>query len=301
MAILLDGLVLGLQLAVLGVGVSLVFGLSGVLDLAYGAKIVVAAIAGSQLLSAGGARWWVLPTVVALATVLAVGVDRSVLAPVHRRTGEGRVVLSLLLTLAVAFILDGLVVSLRPHASLSLAVSGPPVDVLGVTMRRGSLVAAGVAAAALASAFLLLQSTRLGRAVRCVIQDEEGAQLCGIEPDRVRTIVVVLSGLLAGVVAITQGLTSSVGTADGFDLTILAVVVAVVGGLGRVAGAVVAGANLGVIHAVATELLGASGTWVVLLLAAALTIVIRPDGVLGVEGWRRPNRSEVRTGAEAGR
>lgn len=301
MAILLDGLVLGLQLAVLGVGVSLVFGLSGVLDLAYGAKIVVAAIAGSQLLSAGGARWWVLPTVVALATVLAVGVDRSVLAPVHRRTGEGRVVLSLLLTLAVAFILDGLVVSLRPHASLSLAVSGPPVDVLGVTMRRGSLVAAGVAAAALASAFLLLQSTRLGRAVRCVIQDEEGAQLCGIEPDRVRTIVVVLSGLLAGVVAITQGLTSSVGTADGFDLTILAVVVAVVGGLGRVAGAVVAGAILGVIHAVATELLGASGTWVVLLLAAALTIVIRPDGVLGVEGWRRPNRSEVRTGAEAGR
>lgn len=290
MAIVLDGIVFGLQLAILGVGVSLVFGLSGVLDLAYGAKIVVAAVLGSELLRVGGTRWWVLPSVVLAATLLAFMVDRTVLAPAYRRSGEARVVLSLLLTLAVAFVLDGVVVSVRPQAALSLPIGGAPVDVLGVSMRRGSLVAAGLALGALSVAFLLLHATRLGRAIRCVIQDEEGAQLCGVEPGQVRTIVVVLSGALAGVVATTQALTSSVSVAAGFDLTILAVVVAVVGGLGRVSGAAVAGVLLGVVHASATAWLGASATWVVLLLAAAVTILMRPEGVLGAVGWHRPTR-----------
>ena len=299
MAIVLDGIVFGLQLAILGVGVSLVFGLSGVLDLSYGAKIVVAAVLGSELLGTGGARWWVLPSVVLAATLLALAVDRTVLASAYRRSGEARVVLSLLVTLAVAFVLDGIVVSVRPHAALSLTIAGAPVDVLGVTMRRGSLVAAGVALAALAVAFLLLHATRLGRAVRCVIQDDEGAQLCGVEPGQVRTIVVVVSGALAGIVATTQALASSVGAAAGFDLTILAVVVAVVGGLGRVSGAAVAGVLLGVVHAFATAVLGASATWVVLLLAAAVTILLRPEGVLGAVGWHRPTPERADIEVEA--
>lgn len=284
MAIVLDGVVLGVQLAVLGVGISLVFGLSGVLDLAYGAKIVLAAIVGSLVIDAGGSVVVGVLVTVAVAVGVALLVDLSVLAPVHRRQGEVRVVLSLLVTLAVAFVIDGVLVTARPFAALSLSTGLAPVEVAGVTMRAGSLVAAAIAVAALVLAFLLLQATRAGRAIRCVIQDEEGAQLCGIQPGRVRLAVVALSGLLAGVVALTQGLSSAVGVADGFDLTILAVVVAVVGGLGRVSGAAVAGVILGLVHAAATATLGAAATWVVLLLAAALTIVLRPEGVLGAAG-----------------
>ncbi len=293
MAIVLDGSVLGLQLAVLGVGISLVFGLSGVLDLAYGAKVVAAAIVGSLVLAGGGPVLLGVAVTVGLAVVLSLGIDRTVLAPVYRRHGEARVVLSLLVTLAVAFVIDGVLVSRWPHAAFSLAVAGPPVDVLGVRMRGGSLLAAGLGLVALAATFLLLHTTRAGRAIRCVIQDEEGAQLCGIEPARVRTVVVVLSGALAGVVAVAQGLASSVAVADGFDLTILAVVVAVVGGLGRVAGAAVAGVVLGLVHALATATVGASATWVVLLLAAAVTIVLRPEGILGL-GGRAPRRHTAR-------
>lgn len=287
MAVVLDGLVFGLQLAVLGVGISVVFGLSGVLDLAYGAKIAAAAILGVVALEIGLPMGVALATVVATTALMALLVDSTVLAPVHRRQGESRVVLSLLLTLAVAFVLDGLLVGARPHAALTLTLAGGPVEVLGVPMRRGSLLASALSVGALVAAFLLLQATRLGRAIRCVIQDEEGAQLCGIEPARVRLVVVTLSGLLGGVVALTQAASSSVTPTSGFDLTILAIVVAVVGGLGRVAGAAIAGVVLGLVHAVATAALGASLTWVVLLLAAAVTIVLRPEGVLGVTGRTR--------------
>jgi branched-chain amino acid transport system permease protein len=300
-AIVLDGVVFGLQLAVLGVGLSLVFGLSGVLDLAYGARIAAGAVLGVMAVEVGGLHGWsatVMSSAVVVATVTALGmlVDRTVLLPVYRRTGEERVVLSLLVTLAVAFVVDGVLVGARPHAALTLTVAGGPLEVIGVPMRRGSLVAAAVAATALALAFVLLHATRLGRAIRCVIQDEEGAQLCGIEPARVRLAVVLVSGILGGVVGVTQALRSSVTPTDGFDLTVLAIIVAVVGGLGRVAGAVVAGLVLGVVHAVATATVGASGTWVVLLTAAAITIVVRPEGVLGlVARTRRTIDREVRS------
>lgn len=282
MAVILDGLVFGLQLAVLGVGISIVFGLNGILDLAYGAKIALAAIFAASLMEAGLPQWGAVVIVLATSLLVGIAVDTSVLAPAHRRAGEARTVLSLLVTLAVAFLLDGILVTFRPHTALTVTVSGGPIEIFGTPMRRGSFLAATIAVAALTGAFLLLQTTRLGRAIRCVIQDVEGAQLCGIEPSRVRIIVVALSSLLGGIVALTRAASSSVTPTSGFDLTILAIVVAVVGGLGRVAGALVAGVLLGLAHAIATALVGASGTWVVLLLAASLTIVLRPEGVLGL-------------------
>jgi branched-subunit amino acid ABC-type transport system permease component len=126
-----------------------------------------------------------------------------------------------------------------------------------------------------------LRWTRFGRAVRSMVQDEEGAALCGVDLSRTRTVVFVLSGLLAGLFALTQGLISSVGATDGLDITILALIVTVVGGLGRVSGAVVAGLLLGIVHALASFYIGAFVTIVILLVVAMLTIVVRPAGILG--------------------
>ena len=73
-----------------------------------------------------------------------------------------------------------------------------------------------------------------------MIQDEVGARLVGINPAAVRTLIFALSGALAGLVAETRSMTSPVAVTAGFDF-ILALIVAVVGGLGSVAGAFLAG------------------------------------------------------------
>jgi branched-chain amino acid transport system permease protein len=115
-----------------------------------------------------------------------------------------------------------------------------------------------------------------------VIQDEEGARLCGVNPAMVRSLVFALSGVLAALVAVTRSMTSPVTVNAGIDFTILALIVAVVGGLGSASGAFLAGVLLGIVNTVSAHYIGSYVTTIVLLVAAALTIVLRPSGLLGV-------------------
>lgn len=281
-ATLLDGLVRGLQLGLLAAGLTLLYGLGGVLNLAHGAFAVVAAIVTANLADGLG-----LPIGVAalggVATAAGLGLllDRTVLRPVFRRAGEERVLLSLLLTLGCALVIEGLLEWRYPSGALQVRIGGAPVLVGGVPMRRGAVLAALLAAVAIVGLVWFLRRTTTGRAVRSVVQDEVGARLVGIDPVRMRTVVLVLGGALAGLVAVTTSMSGPLDVRAGFGLTVLALVVTVVGGLGSAAGALVAGVLLGVVEAVSAATLGASWTSIILLAAAALTILVRPTGVLG--------------------
>jgi branched-chain amino acid transport system permease protein len=281
MAIMFDGIVFGLQLSLLAVGLTLIYGLGGVLNLAHGQFVAVAAIVGARLIGNGVGVLPAIGTGVVVAGVLAFVIDSTLMQPVYRLQGEPRVLLSLLLTLGVAFTIDGLLIYNYPFTLLSLSIPSPSLDILGVTMRSGSVVASLIALTALVSLIVYLRYTRMGKAIRSIIQDEEGARLVGIDPSRVRTLVFVLSGLMAGLVAITQGLISSVGATSGLNFTIFALIVTVVGGLGRVSGALLAGVLLGIVHAFASFYIGAFVTFVILLMAAIAVILVRPSGILG--------------------
>jgi branched-chain amino acid transport system permease protein len=285
-AVIFDGIVLGLQFGLLGVGLTLVYGLGGVLNLAQGQIAVLAAIVVALTLDAGAATLLAALAGVAVAGAVGLGLDLTLMRPVYRLTGERRVLLSLLLLLGVAFIIEGLLTWRYPIEALSLRIGGGPVDVLGVPMRRGSLVASGISFAIGVVLVLFLRMTSFGRAVRSVIQDETGAELCGINPAVVRAVIFALSGVLAGIVAVTRSMTSPVTVDAGIGLTTLALIVAVVGGLGSVAGALLAGVLLGVVNTVSAYYIGSYITAIVLLAAAAVTIVVRPAGLLGV-GHRR--------------
>jgi branched-chain amino acid transport system permease protein len=281
MAVLLDGIAYGLQLALLAVGLTMIYGLGGVLNLAHGQFAVVAGISAAVLLDRGFGLPAALVSGVAVAALLALRTDATIMRPVYRLTGEARVLLSLLLTIGLAFVIDGLLIYNYPFTQLNVRVPGPAVPVLGVPMRRGSLAASALALVALGALIAFLRLTRQGKAVRSIIEDEEGARLCGIDPGRVRTGVFALSGALAGLAAIAESLTSSIGATEGTELTILALIVTVVGGLGSVAGALLAGLLLGVIYILSQVYIGAYVTFIILLLTAMVTILIRPSGLLG--------------------
>jgi branched-chain amino acid transport system permease protein len=280
-AVVLDGIVLGLQFGLLGVGLTLMFGLGGVLNLAYGQLAVLGAIVVALRIDAGAPAG--LAVLVGLGATAAVGLflDRTLLQPVYRLRGEPRVLLGLLLMLGVAFIIDGVLVWRYPIEALTLRIGGEPIDVLGVRMRTGSLLASAItiATGAVLAAFFRWSTT--GKAVRCVIEDEEGAQLCGINPAVIRSLIFAVSGALACLVAVTRSMTSPVTVTTGIDFTILALIVAVVGGLGSVPGAFLAGVLLGIVNTVSAYYIGSYVTTIVLLIAAAITILFRPSGLLG--------------------
>jgi branched-chain amino acid transport system permease protein len=280
-AVILDGIVLGLAFGLLGVGMTLVYGLGGVINLAYGQIVVVAAIVASLLTDDD------VPTALAavVGVLAAVGVavllDLTLMQPVYRRHGEEQTLLGLLLTLGAAFVIGGLLNWRYPTGALYINISGEPISILGVPMAVGSVWASAIALAVAAVLLIFFGVTTFGRGVRSVIQDETGARLVGVDPAFVRTVIFALSGALAGMVAITQSMIGPLTVIQGFELTTFALIVAVVGGLGSVAGAFLAGVLLGMVNTMSAHYIGQYYTSVILLIAAALTILIRPRGLLG--------------------
>jgi branched-chain amino acid transport system permease protein len=278
-AALLDGIVLGLQYGLLGVGLTLIYGLAGVVNLAHGQIAILGAVVVSLLMGAG---WAAFPAVVV--GILASGLvllflDLTLMRAVYREHGEHRILLGLLLMLGVGFVIDGYLNWKHPIESLSLRIGGDPVSILGVKMSTGSLLASAVAIVAGLLLATFFQATTLGRGVRSVIQDEQGARL--VNPSTVRSFVFLLSGLLAGLVAVTRAMTSPQLSSLGISLTTTALIVAVVGGLGSVSGAFLAGVLLGIVDRFSSAYIGQFYTAVILLLCAAAMIVLRPSGLLG--------------------
>jgi branched-chain amino acid transport system permease protein len=207
--------------------------------------------------------------------------DLTLMRPVYRQHGEERTLMGLLLTLGAAFVIGGLLTWRYPVGALYINVSGEPISILGVPMAVGSIWASVIALAVGVVLLLFFGATTFGRGVRSVIQDETGARLVGINPSFVRTVIFALSGALAGIVAITHSMSGPLTVNAGFELTTFALIVAVVGGLGSVAGAFLAGVLLGIVNTLSAHYIGQYITSVILLGAAALTILIRPRGLLG--------------------
>ncbi len=278
-AILVDGIVQGLQLSLMAVGITLIYGLGGVLNLAHGQFAVVGGIATALFVEAG-----VNPLVACALGILSAGVfgfvvDRTLLLPAYRSAGEERLLLGLLITLGLSFVVNGFLDYKYPNISLTLKLATPSFSVAGITVRTASAVAAAIAIVAFILLFAFLKGTLLGKVVRSIIQNEVGAGLCGINPGRIRTLIVTLSAMMAGMGGVVQGLFSSLGTEMGNELTSFALIVAVVGGVRSINGTLAAGVLLGIVNAFASYFVGAYLTLIILLGTAVFTILLRPAGL----------------------
>ncbi len=282
-AILFDGIVQGLQLSLLAVGITLIYGLGGVLNLAHGQFAVFGGVCTALLLAAGAGPWLACLGGIAAAGVLGVLVDRTLLIPAYRCRGEERLLLGLILTLGLSFVIDGFLNYQFPHFSLTLQLPLHSVDIAGIPMRTAGLMTSAIAILVFAALFLFLRWTLLGKAIRSIIENEVGAELCGIDPARTRTLIVCLAAMMAGLAGVAQGLFSSLGTEMGPEFTILGLLVAVVGGVKSINGTLAAGILLGIVNAFASHYIGAYVAFIIMLSAAMVTILVRPRGLLA--GW----------------
>ncbi len=277
-AITIDGLAFGASLALLGVGITLVYGLGEVLNLAIGAFAVIAAISASLLTSEGVALPIAAVAGLGLVGVFGLVIDRTLLSLVYRSDGEERILLGIFTTLGLAVLLEGVMVNLvSSRYSLPLDVS--PIDV-GTTVVTGtSVISIVVAAVVLAVLFAFLNRTFLGKATRTIFQDERGAQLVGIDPRKIRTLVFVLSAVVAGLAGLLVAARSNVGVGNAFQFTTFALIVSIVGGVRSLVGAVIAGALLGLVNTLANFFIGSYVATIILFGAAIAFLLFRPEVV----------------------
>jgi branched-chain amino acid transport system permease protein len=255
--------------------------LAGVLNLAHGQVAVLGAIVVSLLMEDGMSVAAAVAVGIVGASAFMVFLDLTLMRAVYHQEGERRILLGLLLMLGVSFAIDGFVTWRYPVQQLRIRVEGDAVVIVGVPMPVGALLASAIAIAIGLLLVGFFRLTTLGRGVRSVIQDEAGARLCGVNPSAVRTLVFGMSGALACLVAVTRSMTGPIGFSNAIGFTTLALIVAVVGGLGSVSGAFLAGVLLGVVDRLSSTYIGTYVTTIALLVCAALTIVLRPSGLLG--------------------
>jgi branched-chain amino acid transport system permease protein len=207
--------------------------------------------------------------------------DRSLMLMAYRYKGEARLLLGLVLTLGLSLAIEGYLNYSFPLVAMSISLPKPNVTLFGIVVRTTAVGAALIAILSLVFLLLFLRRTFLGKAVRSIVQNEVGAELCGINQASVRTLIFFLGALMAGLAGIAQGLTASLDVRMGMELTILALIVATVGGVRSIHGTLAAGILLGVVNVFAGFYIGTYLTYIILLTTAGLTILLRPSGLLG--------------------
>jgi len=277
-SVTIDGLAFGGLLALLGVGITLVYGMGEVLNLAIGTFAVIAAVTAAVLMQSGVG---LLPAVlagVAAAGLLGVVVNQTLLALVYRAEGEERILLGIFTTLGLSVLLRGILVNYFP-SRYSISLDLGVVEVADVNLAATSLVTIAVSALVLAALFVFLNRTFLGKATRTVFQDETGAKLVGIDPRRIRSIVFVLSVVVAGIAGILSAMGSNVSITSGFEFTTFALIISIVGGVRSIVGAVVAGVLLGLLNTFANFFIGSYVASIILFAAAVAVILFRPEAI----------------------
>jgi len=275
--LLVDGLSNGLQLSLIAVGMTVVHGIAGVLNLSHGEAVVVATVTASVLLSLGAPL--PLALLVALCATLPVGlavwaISRS-LSGFDERT---RGVLGLVMTLGLALALHGSLVYLFPAASYSLVLGTLQLELGGFVVRSSSLVALALSAAALAFLYFVLGWTRFGRSVRATFQNRDLAEAMGIDVERIALMTVLLASFFAGLSGLIRGLTVPVEPSRGMELTVLSLVVSVAGGMRSIPGTAVAGLVLGLVNSFLAFFVGTYLTYLAVLLSAAILLRLTGAG-----------------------
>lgn len=275
-AIAIDGIAFGVVLALLGVSITLVFGLGEVLNLAVGIFSVLAVLIATVVIGAGGGLLIGVLVGIVVVALLGLAIDQTVFRSVYRSEGEERILLGIFVTLGLAVFFQGVLVNVfSSRYSLSIGLSQVTVGPVSLTGSSVAIILAG--GVVLAAVFALLRYTFAGKATRTLFQDERGARLVGVNARRIRTLIFVSSAVVAALGGIVFAWGSTVTVASGFELTTYALIVSIVGGVRSVGGAVTAGILLGLVSGFANFYIGSYLATVILFGTAVVVILAKPE------------------------
>jgi branched-subunit amino acid ABC-type transport system permease component len=278
---ILNGLAIGSLLFILAVGLSIVFGMMDVLNLAHGAFFLAGAYLAWALLS-DGASWGGFLAALALAAVvglLAGGVLSGMTEPLARRPILDQALLTLGVSLVVAELLSII------FGNDALSVGAPPgldgsVSVAGNSYPAYRLMLIGIGLLLAAIVYVVVERTSVGALVRASVADREMVSAMGIDNRKVKLAVLGIGSMLATVAGVLAA--PVYGARPGLDDTILilALVVIVIGGLGSVKGALIGALIIGQVESLGRALLPDIASFI-LFGTLALVLVLRPRGLFG--------------------
>jgi branched-chain amino acid transport system permease protein len=279
---LLMGLTVGVNLVLVAAGLTLVFGMMGVINFAHAALFMLGAYVSLVVYTKLGNFWIGLAVAPVVVGVLGAGVERCLLRPLRTRFPDSHV-LPLLLTFGLGLFFEGTAKVIWGADVVSLAK--PPTLTGAVTFGRVTFpvywIFALVAALILAAlVWLLIERTSLGLSIRATTEDATMAAVLGLNVGRLNTVVFGLGSALAAVAGVILGTMTSLSPQMGTGVVLDAFIAIVIGGLGSFMGAILASLLLGQVQSFGIALFPAFHTPLVFLVMAVV-LVLRPSGLFG--------------------
>ena len=281
--IVLSGLILGGLYALLAVGLSLQYGVGRVLNVAHGEFIILAALATFSLYTVAGIHPLIATAIVAPA-LFAIGfaLDRTVFNDLRRTSVdedhfEGR---SLLVSFGLLFIVQNVMLSFWGAGLRGYSILNTPVTILGSRYGLNRVIALVVAVTASVAFYLFIRHTRQGKAIRAAAERPDMAEALGVNRKRVLAVCFGLGAGLAGLAGVLYSMMFDIQASRGIELTVIAIVVVVVGGLGSITGSLIGGFVLGLVIAI-VNFVDPSLSLVAFYLILVLVLLIKPSGILG--------------------
>jgi branched-chain amino acid transport system permease protein len=284
-AILTDGLVYAAYLFIVAIGLTLIFGVMKILNVAHGSFYAFGAYGGAM--AVGIYTAYGLPTAIgflfvillamAIGMVLGLILERGILRLVY---GKDDVII-VLITYAVFLILEDVTVLIwgpRSYPAYEPLIAAGSIDLGGLILSNYDIILVAIAGGLAALAFWLLKFTRYGRLLTTVIFDRETAAAFGINVTLVYTVTFVIGAMLGALGGAVMAPKISVTLGIGVEVIVLAFAVVAIGGMGSIEGALIGALIVGICRATAVHLFPQVELFVIYGVMA-LVLVVRPYGL----------------------
>jgi branched-chain amino acid transport system permease protein len=281
--ILIPGLILGGIYALIAVGLSLQYGVGRVLNVSHGEFIILGALITASLFTTAGINpFLVIVIVTPVFFGIGFGIDRTMFNKLRRTSPnddafEGR---SLLASFGVLFIVQNLMLMYWGPNIIGYSYLTTSVTILGQRYGLNRVTALVVSVVVCVGFLAFIRWTRLGKAIRASAEVPEMADALGVNRKLVMATCFGLGTALAGLAGVLYSLMFDLQGSRGIELTIIAIVVVVFGGLGSITGSLIGGFALGLLISM-VNYFDPSLSLVAFYLVLILVLLLKPSGILG--------------------
>ena len=280
---LVNGLVVGSTYALFALGFTLMFGVLKVINLTYGVYFSAGAFLALAATRLGLSIWLALPLAAVLAGCGAVVLDGLLLTPLRR--AKAPELASLMVTLGATLLLYSVATAVFgtdirrfPPA----VIDGSAFDVAGVRITVTQMLVIGAAIVMVSALLAMMNGTRIGLGIRAMAERDDVAQLMGVNTSALVRLVSFVSGTLAGASGVLIGLNyNAIQPYMGEGMMLKGFAVIILGGLGGIRGALVAGLLVGMLETLTAGYVASTWKDAVGFALLVLTLWIRPSGLFG--------------------
>lgn len=278
---LINGLMLGATYSLVAIGYTLIFGVLNLLYFAQGEVFMVGAFVGLYLVIWGGANIY-LALLGAMIACGALGAAAYFVAV--KPVAKDRPLAPLISTIGLTIILQNLAIYIFGGQQMAFpeTITQHIFRIGPITVSSIQIFILAVSLALMLGLWLFIERTKLGRAIRATAENHETAALLGVDVNRVVLITFVVASGIAGIAGVLVGIKdSNVSPYMGLGAAVKGLVVMLLGGLGNVAGAMVAGLLLGMIEILSTAYIGTTERDLFTFMILILLLLFRPTGLFG--------------------